>query len=402
MPVKLSVKLCRNARSEDRERLLSDSEVRGLALRVHKSGVKSWIFQWSKGGRVQKVTLGRYEDLSLDQARTEASAHRDRIRLGNDPAAERRAQRAAWTVRDLWRHFEDSIRGKRAASTRREYEMVGRLHVLPAFGSRRPDEVAWSDVARLHAALGAQGSPVQGNRVLKCGARVWDLGAKLDLPGLADRRNPFRGHDRHPERATAGKCYSRAELRAIGEALRAEPKGSIQAVALWIVFLSGMRPAEVVGLRWQDLSENLRIVRLPESKTGPRVAYLGKVAAELLAGLPRVSEYAFPSRLGAGPMGDCRYTWDRVREAAEVSGRLYDARHTFTTTAEESLGIPRERVMKLVGHSPGSGGVHGGYVHTADLRLLADADRVAEFLHEGMSRHVTEGEVLDFAEVEAS
>jgi integrase len=63
------------------------------------------------------------------------------------------------------------------------------------------------------------------------------------------------------------------------------------------------------------------------------------------------------------------------RAGLEDSVRLYDAtRHTFTTWAEE-LGVPIDRVKRLVGHSVQD--ITSRYTHQRREVLLADADRVA-------------------------
>ncbi len=397
MPERLTVKVVRDAKAREREYIIYDTEIRGLGLRVSPGGAKSWTLQYkAKSGRVRRLSLGTVDDLTLHQARAGAKRERECVVTGGDPARERRKAREAWTVKTAWERFVLQLQGKRAASTIREYEMVYRCHVGPALGSRPVSEVTWPHAADLLEKIGRQ-APVQSNRTGKCSARVFDYAAKMGQypPEL---RNPWRGHDRFPERHTAGRCYSRDELRAIGEALDAEPAGSLQAAALRVAFLSGWRPGEVVALRWEDLSEDLRVAKLPASKTGPRTAYLGRPAVGVVAALPRVCEYVFPSRLGRGsaPLGDVRFSWDRVRARAGIEGRAYDARHTYVTTAEETLGIPRDRVAALVGHSPGGSGVHGKYVHRADLRLIADADRVAEWIDGAMRGEVVEAEVLRF------
>lgn len=213
-----------------------------------------------------------------------------------------------------------------------------------------------------------------------------------------DQPNPARGHDPHPETRTRGRALTREQLRALGEALQAE-EGS-QAAAVWVVLLTGLRPSEVRLAKWEELSEDGRILRLKQTKTGPRVAYLGERAAGIIAEQPRVSEWIFPGRLTVEePYGDLRYTWEKVRELSDIpkETRLYDAgRHTFTTVAQEELGIPRWRVAHLVGHVSGDGSMTGRYTHAADKSLLKDADRVSAWLWEALTGEETTGEVVTF------
>jgi Arm DNA-binding domain len=75
-----------------------DSAYPGLALRITAKGVKSWTYFGRVHGKIKRATLGRYPDLSLAKARRKAGETADAMRQGIDPAAAKRAQRAA--VRD--------------------------------------------------------------------------------------------------------------------------------------------------------------------------------------------------------------------------------------------------------------------------------------------------------------
>lgn len=379
MPVKLTVKLCRDAKSDGRERILFDSEQRGLGLRLHRSGAKSWCYQWSHGGRVQKVGLGSYEELTLDKARKAAAAKRDAVRLGRDPAGERREARTAWTVREAWEDFQDSIEGKRRKSTLREYRMMLKHHVGPALGSRPIASVTWADLGALHRRIGAK-APVQANRLLKCAARVFDRAQMLEQYP-AELRNPARKHDRFPEREDRGRKLEDDELGKLGAHLLAE--NSPQAQAILVAMLTGCRPGEVAGAAWEDLSEDGRVLRLPKTKTKARAVPLGERPSAILAAQPKIGPWIFPNRTGKGPYANLNYQWRKAREVAKLKAgtRLYDAvRHTFVSIGHERCNLPRWRVALLVGHVTGDRSQTTRYTHLSDRTLLMDADRVSSLL----------------------
>src|SRR5829696_4379635 len=70
-----------------------DAAFGGLAFRVTASGHKSWSLVYRSNGKVQRFTLGAYPAIKPAQARREAAAALDRLRSGNDPAAEKKARR---------------------------------------------------------------------------------------------------------------------------------------------------------------------------------------------------------------------------------------------------------------------------------------------------------------------
>jgi hypothetical protein len=63
-----------------------DALTPGLAIRVTPSGHKSWVLLYRHHGRLRRLTLGRYPDRGLAEARKEALNARGRILDGADPA----------------------------------------------------------------------------------------------------------------------------------------------------------------------------------------------------------------------------------------------------------------------------------------------------------------------------
>ncbi len=68
--------------------LLSDGQ--GLFFELTKSGLKRWIYCYKIQGKSGKFTVGRYPDLSLQDARREHQEARKLVRVGLNPAKERK------------------------------------------------------------------------------------------------------------------------------------------------------------------------------------------------------------------------------------------------------------------------------------------------------------------------
>jgi hypothetical protein len=65
---------------------IRDDAMKGLALRVIAAGGKSFVFEGRIKGRMRRITLGRYPDLSVAMARQKALEIRAAIGRGDDPA----------------------------------------------------------------------------------------------------------------------------------------------------------------------------------------------------------------------------------------------------------------------------------------------------------------------------
>jgi hypothetical protein len=84
------------------------------------------------------MVIGSPKNNAPDEARTAASDVLARVRLGEDPAAERSAARKAETVRELFAAFmENHVRSKRKARTTKLFDGCVRNHIEPALGTRK-------------------------------------------------------------------------------------------------------------------------------------------------------------------------------------------------------------------------------------------------------------------------
>ena len=395
MRVRLTQRVVSGAEVDrERDTFYWDYELSGFGLRVSRRGVKSYVVQYKgRDGRDRRLTLGKHGSaLTLEQARKLAAKRLLEVRNDRDPAEERRVFAAAPTVRDLATRFLAEHAAKKSVSLRRNSEMLFRLYLLPALGGRKVADVRWEDLEKIHGEL--RDRPYQANRFLSTCSKAWALAARWGW-WPREMPNPARGHDRHHEERR-GQALDMPGLARLGEALRQEGEGALPAAAFRFMLLTGCRPGEALGARWEAIDLEGRIWHLPASKAGPRSVYLGRPAVEVLHGLPRCGAFVFPGR-GEGPMADLKRLWERLVERAQLPARmrLYDAtRHTFNSTGVY-LGVPREIRMRLMGHSLGRD-VHDIYTHLQPDQLLAAADLIAGGLAAALSGERQEGRLLRF------
>ena len=102
----------------------------GLALRVQRSGVKSWVLRVPQSGRIHDITLGHWPEISLMQAR--ALARRKRRELELEPSG-------SYTFRDAFK-FWCSKKKNRIASYRDEKLRLEK-YIISKLGSRQLDSI---------------------------------------------------------------------------------------------------------------------------------------------------------------------------------------------------------------------------------------------------------------------
>ena len=68
------------------------AQFKGFAVRVTASGVKSFVVEKLVNGKVRRMTIGRYGEITVEQARSEAQKLLGKIATGIDPRAEQQAR----------------------------------------------------------------------------------------------------------------------------------------------------------------------------------------------------------------------------------------------------------------------------------------------------------------------
>ena len=158
---RLSVKAIAAAKPASREYTLWDNQLAHFGVRVLPSGVKSYILQTRVNGRMRKITLGRFSELSLEAARREGASVLARLWGGEDVTPPRKQ------MSPLFRNFAARYRKRRRhrwkPSTLETFDIYLRNRLMPHFGKLRLDAI---DHARVSA---------------------WFDAASVDKPGAANR-----------------------------------------------------------------------------------------------------------------------------------------------------------------------------------------------------------------------
>ena len=256
-------------------------------------------------------------------------------------------------------------------STRKRMDSALRTQLLPAFGTLPLDRI---DRAAVHLWFDrySRTAPGGANRTLDVLRQILNHATACGHITA----NPTRGVIRNPHRKLT-RFLSRAEVDRLHQALdvhRGRGSGRQQAEIIRLLLLTGCRKGELVCLRWSDVDGDM--LRLNDSKTGPRAVFLNAPAQAILARQPRTgSAYVFPSLTDfSRPRSMELSLWPKVCRQAGLEGvRLHDLRHSFASHAV-MRGVPLPVVSRLLGH------VHPRmtfrYAHVSDRETEAAAERI--------------------------
>ena len=348
----LTERIIRDAKPGTAPRIIWDRTVTGLGCKVFPSGAKAFVLSYRVGRRKRLATLARCSELSLRAARERAGAELVRIRDGKpDPLRRRQEAAQAPTVNDGLDRFFDELCpervriGRMSPSTVTEYHAQAERSLRPAIGRLRIAEVTRDDIERSVAPR----ARVQRNRTLALASRVFRL---FETWGWRPQHsNPVRGIERAREEPR-DRVLAPSELAALAGALdTTESASPAAAAAIRFAAVTGLRIGEVRAVRWEHIDFETGRLTLPNTKTGRRVHDLPTAAIELLAGLPRISEWAFTTGRNVPISYDSvRNVFQRVtREAGLQDVRLHDLRRTVMTRAAMA-GVGTHVLRDLLGH----------------------------------------------------
>ncbi|MBX5144970.1 tyrosine-type recombinase/integrase [Rhizobium lentis] len=379
-------------RPETGTKTLWDTTVPGFGVRISSGGTKTFILKYRTRNErlVRWLTIARVGDVTLDEARDEATKHRGDIAKGGDPAGERSSARKAMTVSELCDDYlkDCAIRPRPLRpNTIASHSSNIENHIRPALGKRVAKAVTADDVERLQAAIAtgktaarkpgrggiASGGEGAAARCIAVLGAILEYGRRMKVVEL----NPVGDVRKLPPKSK-DRFLSSDEIRRFGEAMRdaaldGESRSGIAAARF--LLLSGFRRNEALTLEPDFIDYPGQCARLPSTKTGKQVRALGKAALDALREAPATRNWCFPGERGDGHfVGLPKILKQLFARAGIAEASAHDLRRTFATVAVE-LGFSELVIAALLGHK--TAGVTARYARTPDKALLLAADAIS-------------------------
>ncbi|MFU1519407.1 tyrosine-type recombinase/integrase [Vreelandella alkaliphila] len=295
----------------------TDTKIPGLELRVTAAGTKTFSCQrWVKSaGRPERVTLGRYPAMTIEQARRKAMQIVSAIAEGDNPAAIRRQVRGEPTLAELFNDYLEK-HAKKAKKTWAEDRRNFIKYVETPLGSRKLSSLQRRDFITLHNKL-SKTAPIQANRVMALCSSVFGWAIDVELW----ETNPAAGIKKNRERKR-DRFLQPSELPRFFQALAAEPSDTVRDFFL-ACLLTGARRSNVLAMRWEELELDEGVWRIPDTKNGE--PQLATVPAQLVTVLNErrariAGPWVFPGTGKKGHFTEPRKGWERILTRAQALG----------------------------------------------------------------------------------
>jgi len=363
---------------------LWDVTAPGLGLRATNAGKPAYIFQSRYQDKTVRLTIGSPDVWSIKQAQDKAKDLQRLIDIGKDPRDVKRANLQAkaakqavdatnaLTVGEVWtvylaarkphwgeRHYHDHSVLSRAGGEVAQRGTRGRkvtidmplapLLAMPLRDLTTPVIESW-------AATQATTRPTSARlawRLLK--AFLGWCAEQAEYAPLVAGGNAAKSKKARESLGKAGikqDALLKEQLPVWFDAVR-QIQNPVTAAYLQTLLLTGARPGEVLGLRWDDINTKWRGLTIRDKVEGTRVIPMTPYVSQLLASLPKRNEWVFSSTTAdAGTLTIPRNHHTAACKVAAIDGlTLHGLRRSFKSLTEW-LEIPAGVVAQIMGHKP--------------------------------------------------
>ncbi len=353
-----------------------DDQVKGLHVRVRKSGAAYFLYFRDKNNIPRRPKIGDHGLLNLSQARLIAREWLIKNVKGETVPP---FQEKDPTFFDLHAQWQREHKPNLKPTTQALQEGQWNKYILPELGYDSVAAVGRQKIYDLFKKISDE-NPVMANRVLSLITIAMDLAERWEM------RDPLTNFCKTIKRnkETARKRYLKPEeLQRAGAVLASWHKqGSWWRRAsqfILLVLITGARKNEIAQARreWVDLAG--RALRLPDSKTGEKIIPLPPMAVEIINHIfleePN-GQWLCRGITEDQPLKDPYHTWNEfLKEAGITDFHIHDMRHTFASVGLSYKGMNLKQIGGVLGHA--SAQSSNRYSHLMPAQHIELSDSVA-------------------------
>ncbi len=383
-----------NAKPKDKPYKLTDGG--GLFVLVMPGGAKTWAFQYALDGKRREVTIGRYPEIGVADARDRHAECRAMVERGEDPSESKRAERAERKARAAMKADEGQFKAfslkwidERLAGKSEGYrsQIRSRLDrfVWPKIGRKALEDVKPAHVLEIIEARRATPNTAEGVRVII--QQIYNY-AIQKLLVESNPAVPLRGVITVPK-AEHHRHLSESELGAFWRALGRQGAHPSTTAAARLLVYSMCRKSEVLRAKWAEFDLDKAQWDIPAERMKsrrPHRVYLSRQALEVLEIMRAISgagEYVFPStQIASVPLADA--TLNHLFKRLDFGVPEFSPHGTRGTAATllREHGFGRDVVELLLAHTERSQTAASYHHH----ELEAERRRALQYLADEIDR----------------
>jgi integrase len=400
---KLTKTFVDNVQFNEKDVTFWDDNLKGFGLRVRKAS-KAWVIMYRNAeGRLRKLTIGKVDKLTPDEARKLAKERLAEVTQGKDPAQDKIDARNVFTISELceW-YMKEGVSHKKASTLQIDRGRI-ETHIKPLIGNKSIVSLTRGDVelfmydiikgdkikkneksGKKRGLSKVTGGETAASRSVQLLGAIYEFARRRELVD----KNPAHGIKK--PKSKSNKVYiDIEEIRLLGKALkeaekRGEPQNAVNAIKLCL--LTGCRKDEILSLKWEYIDFKNKCFHFPDTKTGQQTRPFGQGALNLLLSISKQNKngWVFPSSRGNAHYTGLLRVLKRICdiENPEINEAfitkpitIHGLRHSFASIGATDLKLTELVIAGLLGHSKGS--VTNRYSHIPDPYLISVADKLS-------------------------
>lgn len=340
-----SKKALANLPSTGKQYTVKDPKTPGLILLVTPKGAKSFYsYRWVNG-KPERLKLGTFETMTIEEARRAAAKVNGAIASGGNPGQAKRALRGEDTFKQLLELYVEKKRNRNgkplAPYTKETYLTLTQKH-LSGIAGLKLSQITPDTLRRIKVK-----SDATQNRIKAVVSAVFTW---ANDEGLTDAPNPARAIKSRVIKSRE-RFLLPSELPAFFEALEKSTLRDFFMLAL----LTGVRKSNLQEMRWADFDLEEAVWRIPKTKNGDAMTVpLTPEAVQILGERKKQkivnAIWVFPGTGVTGHLVEPKRAWSKLVETAGFSGlRIHDLRRTLGSW-QARQGTSLNIIGKSLGH----------------------------------------------------
>lgn len=323
-----------------------DSQLKGLGVMVFNSGTRTFFLYKRINGRPDKIKLGRFPEITIEQARKSAYSLINDISTGINPKEQKKDNTATLTINELFDIFIEKHAKLHKKTWDQDQYFFNRY--LISIAKKKVAEVNKNTVMELHAALAKKYGTYAANHSLALLSTIFNKAGEFgyDVP------NPCLGIKKFKEKSRE-RFLEADELPRFFEALNNCSSDTFRDY-FYISLLTGARKGNVLSMNWKEINFIANTWTIRETKNGEsQIIHLPEQAIEILQkrALLKSSDWVFPSPgSSSGHIEEPKKAWKRILENAGIEDlRIHDLRRTLGSW-QAATGANSYIIGKSLGH----------------------------------------------------
>lgn len=359
--VRLTAKTIDGIETRPTAYILFDAMVPGFGVRVLPTGIKTYVYRYKIGKLQRQASIGRVTAMRLDDARGMAMDLYAKVRKGDDPVGNQRAERGAMTLAALIEEFREKKWNKdKAVESKRAFDNAVKLHINPLLGNYPINyRTMHHKIDDVVTAL--RDRPAAANNVRKYLKLAFDYAMRKEYID----KNPATLVEKLKVKNRSA-VMSTDEAIALWEAC-AEWATEQKAMrfkrwklgyAIQLLIATGIRKGEAITLLRSEYVKPDKI-HIPEGLTKTRAELIiprTDLVNEILGKVMDGSTYVFWNGDEKPVYSGEWHVWPKILARARLNNhyRIHDIRHTFASIAGSETTLDLKQVGMLLNHARAS------------------------------------------------